>query len=180
MSVGRQVREALGAKGRTNRTYEASEVGRLLAEVCLQDLDRVARLRSDQLSGGMAQGVMMAIAIAAGPSILLVDVPTSSLDSILKAQTLELIHTEQRARGLGVLLMTHDLGSVSQMADRVVEVDAGRVILQTPFTSFDRNQPCGKAYGPHCTRGRGRFRCRGGCRRQRCRLEPATAGTDAI
>lgn len=128
MSVGRQVREGLRARGRSNRTHESSEVRRLLAEVGLKDPARVAKLRSEQLSGGMAQRVMMAIAIAAGPSILLADEPTSSLDSILKAQTLQLIRQEQRARGLGVLLITHDLGSVSQIADRVVVLDGGRVI----------------------------------------------------
>ncbi len=136
MPVGRQVREALRARGRTNRTHESSEVRRLLAEVGLHDPARVTKLRPGQLSGGMAQRVMMAIAIAAGPGILLADEPTSSLDSILKAQTLELIRQEQRARGLGVLLITHDFGSVSQIADRVVVLDGGRVIEEGATASL--------------------------------------------
>lgn len=126
-TVGDHLREPLrlhaglrGARARA-RTLE------LLAEVGFEDPEACARAHPHQLSGGMAQRAMVALALAGRPGLLLADEPTSALDTVLERQILELIDRERRDRGLGVLYITHNLATVSAYADRVVVLDAGRV-----------------------------------------------------
>ena len=126
-TIGDHLREPLrlhaglrGARARA-RTLE------LLAEVGFEDPRWCARAHPHQLSGGMAQRAMVALALAGRPGLLLADEPTSALDTVLERQILELIDRERRDRGLGVLYITHNLATVSAYADRVVVMDAGRV-----------------------------------------------------
>jgi peptide/nickel transport system ATP-binding protein len=128
-----------GLRGRSART-EALE---LLAEAGFEDPAWCARAYPHQLSGGMAQRAMFALAMAGQPELLLADEPTSALDKVLERQILQLIDRQRRARGLGVLYITHDLATVSAFADRVVVLEAGRVqesgpvrqVLCTPRTT---------------------------------------------
>ncbi|MEX5269738.1 nickel ABC transporter ATP-binding protein NikE [Kocuria sabuli] len=104
----------------------------LLAEVGFRDPESCARAHPHQLSGGMAQRAMVALALAGRPEVLLADEPTSALDTVLERQIMELLDRERRDRGLGVLYITHNLATVSAYADRVVVMDAGRVLEAGP------------------------------------------------
>ncbi|PRA00242.1 ABC transporter ATP-binding protein [Arthrobacter sp. MYb224] len=132
LTVRAHLLEALGAHGAGKaRKYEA-QVEALLHEVGLAPAAEVAGKRPDQLSGGMAQRAMLAIALAGNPEFILADEPTSSLDSILKSEVLELLRRKQQERGLGILLITHDIVSVRHIADRIVVVSDGEIIDQCP------------------------------------------------
>ncbi len=126
-TVGNHLAEPLklhrGLRGRSARE-EALE---LLADAGFEDPAWCARAYPHQLSGGMAQRAMFALAMAGRPELLLADEPTSALDKVLERQILELIDRQRRSHGLGVLYITHDLATVSAFADRVVVLDAGRV-----------------------------------------------------
>ena len=132
MTIGRHLAEPLklhrGLRGRTAKA-QALE---LLADAGFDDPARCARSYAHQLSGGMAQRAMLALAMAGQPELLLADEPTSALDKVLERQILELIDTQRRQHGLGVLYITHDLATVAAFADRVVVLDAGRVQEEGP------------------------------------------------
>ena len=118
----------------------------LLAEVGFEDPQRGARSYPHQLSGGMAQRAMTAMALAGQPEILLADEPTSALDKVLEQQILELLDRQRIQRGLGILYITHNLASVAAFADRVLVMDAGVIVesgttetvLGSPRTAYTR------------------------------------------
>lgn len=85
-----------------------------------------------QLSGGMRQRVMIAMALACNPSLLIADEPTTSLDVTIQAQILELLDAQRRSSGLSILLITHDLGIVAERADHTVVMYAGQVVESAP------------------------------------------------
>ncbi|MFP3462020.1 ABC transporter ATP-binding protein [Arthrobacter globiformis] len=132
MTIGSHLAEPLklhrGLRGRQAKA-QALE---LLTAAGFEDPARIARAYPHQLSGGMAQRAMLAVAMAGQPELLLADEPTSALDKVLERQILELIDTQRREHGLGVLYITHDLATVSAFADRVVVMDAGRVQEEGP------------------------------------------------
>ncbi|HRX87651.1 MAG TPA: ABC transporter ATP-binding protein [Phycisphaerae bacterium] len=130
MTVGAQIREALRLTGMAHRSDRAKAVARLLEEVELPP--RVARDYPHQLSGGMQQRVMIAMALAGGPQVLLADEPTSALDVTVQAQILALLGRLQRTRGMAVLLITHDIAVAAQVADTIVVLDAGAVVEHGP------------------------------------------------
>src|SRR5436189_228973 len=98
----------------------------LLASMGLADAQRLVGRYPFQLSGGMAQRVMIAIAMALKPAVLIADEPTSALDMTVQAQILEELR-RLRDRGVAILLITHDMGVIAQMADRVAVMYAGRL-----------------------------------------------------
>ncbi|MFC7598133.1 ATP-binding cassette domain-containing protein [Terrabacter sp. GCM10028922] len=116
----------------------------LLAEVGFEDPQWGARAYPHQLSGGMAQRAMTAMALAGQPEMLLADEPTSALDKVLESQILELLDRERSQRGLGILYITHNLASLAAFADRVLVMEAGRIvesgttqeILGSPRTAY--------------------------------------------
>ncbi|MEJ1115375.1 ABC transporter ATP-binding protein [Paenarthrobacter sp. CCNWLY172] len=100
----------------------------LLAEVGFEDPQWGARAYPHQLSGGMAQRAMTAVALAGQPGILLADEPTSALDKVLERQILQLLDRERSQRGLGILYITHNLASVAAFANRVLVMEAGKIV----------------------------------------------------
>jgi oligopeptide/dipeptide ABC transporter ATP-binding protein len=126
LPVGDQVAEMMTAHGNVSK-YDAQRAAlNLLSSMGLADAQRLAGRYPFQLSGGMAQRVMIAIAMALKPSILIADEPTSALDMTVQAQILEELR-RLRNNGVSIMLITHDLGVIAQMADRVAVMYAGRI-----------------------------------------------------
>lgn len=132
MRIGEQIKEVLRLhRGMTVAACE-EEVLALLAQVGLPDPQRAASAYPFELSGGMKQRAMIAMALAGDPDILLADEPTTALDVTLQAQILDLILELQQQRQMGVLLITHDLAVVSARADRVAVMYAGQIVESGP------------------------------------------------
>jgi oligopeptide/dipeptide ABC transporter ATP-binding protein len=119
MRVGRQLALSSGTR---------QDVGPLLARVGLQDIDRVARSFPHQLSGGMAQRVMIATAIARSPRLIVADEPTASLDAGLRDQILSLLVSQRDLTGAGIVLVGHELHAIGRYSDTVAVMYAGRVV----------------------------------------------------
>jgi oligopeptide/dipeptide ABC transporter ATP-binding protein len=132
MRVGTQVGEALRIHRGLSRREVRDEVVRLLRMVSLPDPQRMARAYAHELSGGMAQRVMLAIALACGPELLIADEPTSALDVTIQAEVLSLLRRLKGELGLTVLFITHDFGIVAENADRVGVMYAGRMVEEAP------------------------------------------------
>jgi len=136
MSIGEQIAEAV------NRHADASDVGsrervmELLDAVRIPDPGRRLQEYPHQLSGGMKQRVVIAIALAGNPALLVADEPTTALDVTIQAQVLDLLSTLQRERGMSILLITHDLGVVAETADRVAVMYAGQLVEQATRDDF--------------------------------------------
>ena len=122
-TVGMQIAEALRLPMRQARP----QVLRMLAEVGISDPERRIDQYPFELSGGMCQRVVIASALIARPQLLLADEPTTALDVTIQAQILDLLRTLARERGTAVLLITHDMGVVADIADRVAVMYAGRI-----------------------------------------------------
>ncbi|CAN7648288.1 ABC transporter ATP-binding protein [Pararhizobium sp. LjRoot238] len=127
-TAGRQVSEMLRLHRRTGRRDMRKVVETLLDEVHIRDPRRVFDLYPHELSGGMAQRVMIAMMLAGGPDILIADEATSALDAVVQRRILELIDEQVRLRGMGLILISHDLELVSDFADRVLVMYAGRAV----------------------------------------------------
>ena len=128
MRVGGQIAEAVTAHARIGRAEARARAIALLTEVGIADPSTRVDAYPHQLSGGMRQRVMLAIALAGEPELLIADEPTTALDVTVQAQMLELLDTLRQKRGMAVLLITHDLGIVAGRADRVLVMYAGRIV----------------------------------------------------
>jgi peptide/nickel transport system ATP-binding protein len=126
-TIGAQLRHVLGAHERLPKAEAAARIREGLVEVGLPEVDRVLRAYPHQLSGGMLQRAMIAGALLCRPRLLIADEPTTALDVTIEAQILRLIRRLQETRGFSVLFITHDLGVVRSVSDRVVVLYAGRV-----------------------------------------------------
>jgi peptide/nickel transport system ATP-binding protein len=136
LTVGEQIREALPDAASLSRVAARARVVELLQAVGMADPERRYDAYPHELSGGMKQRAMIAIAVAAQPDILVADEPTTALDVTLQSQILDLLRDLQRRTGMGLLLITHDLGVVSQLADRVAVMYAGQIVEQAPRARF--------------------------------------------
>jgi len=132
LRIGDQIAEPLRAHGGLGGAAIGARVAELLSLVQMPDAAAVAQAYPHQLSGGMRQRVMIAIAIACNPALLIADEPTTALDVTIQAQILRLLKDLQCRLGMAVLLITHDLAVVSEFADRVVVMYAGRTIEAGP------------------------------------------------
>lgn len=139
LTVGQHVAEPLRVHQGMSRREALKESVELLRAVRIPDPALRARDYPHQMSGGMKQRVLIAMAIACSPDLLIADEPTSALDVTVQAQILELIgHLKERFR-LAVLLISHDLGVVAQNADRVAVMYAGRIVEEAPVDSIFRD-----------------------------------------
>jgi oligopeptide/dipeptide ABC transporter ATP-binding protein len=139
MRIGAQVTEALRVHNKINRRQAKQEAVRLLRMVALPDPEMQARAYPHELSGGMKQRVMLAIALSCSPSLLIADEPTTALDVTIQAQILALLRRLRQELDLTVLLITHDLGVVAENADRVGVMYAGRLVEEAPVKELFRD-----------------------------------------
>ncbi len=139
LKVGTQVGESLRIHRGLSRRAAMDEAVRLLRLVALPDPDRHARAYPHELSGGMMQRVMLAIALSCSPRLLIADEPTTALDVTIQAQILSLLRRLKRKMGLTVLAITHDLGVVAENADRVGVMYAGRLVEEAPVADLFRD-----------------------------------------
>lgn len=127
-TVGEQVAEGIRHHEKVSRREAWDQAVEVLKRVKIPDPARRAREYPHQLSGGMRQRVMIAIALALSPKLLIADEPTTALDVTIQAQILELLLGLQEEMKMAVMLITHDLGVIAETADRVVVMYAGRVV----------------------------------------------------
>ncbi len=131
-TVGEQIAEALRLHRKLSARDARAAAVEAMGEVAIPDPARRAGDYPHQLSGGMRQRVMIAMALACNPKLLIADEPTTALDVTIQAQILELLDGLRKTRELAVLLITHDLGVVAEVADRVAVMYTGRIVEQSP------------------------------------------------
>jgi oligopeptide/dipeptide ABC transporter ATP-binding protein len=132
LSIGQQIEEPIRQHLGMGRAAARKRAAELLRAVRLPDPERALRAFPHQFSGGMRQRVAIAIALAAEPELLIADEPTTALDVTVQAGIIRLLDTLRRERGLSVVLITHDLGVMSAIADRIAVFYAGRVVETGP------------------------------------------------
>jgi len=147
MRVGDQIAEALLVHGRAARSEARARAEELLDAVKIADAGRTARDYPHQLSGGMRQRVMIAIALACRPPLVIADEPTTALDVTIQAQVLDLLRELKARYHLALMLITHDFGVIAEMADRVAVMYKGKLVehgtvrdvLRQPSHEYTRN-----------------------------------------
>jgi oligopeptide/dipeptide ABC transporter ATP-binding protein len=131
-TVGEQIAEALRLHRKLSRHDARQAAIRAMREVSIPDPELRVNDYPHQLSGGMRQRVMIAMALACDPKLLIADEPTTALDVTIQAQILDLLNNLRKTRELGVLLITHDLGVVAEVADRVAVMYTGKIVEASP------------------------------------------------
>jgi peptide/nickel transport system ATP-binding protein len=128
MTVGRQIREACQAHARVGRAEARRRTLAMLEAVRIRDPERVYQCYPHEVSGGMGQRVMIAMMLVGDPDILIADEPTSALDVTVQMQVLAILDDLVTARGMGLILISHDLNLVASFCDRVLIMYAGQVV----------------------------------------------------
>ena len=136
LTVGRQIAESLVLHRGLSRDAAMAKAVDMLRKVRMPEPERRVRQYPHELSGGMRQRVMIAMALACGPKLLIADEPTTALDVTIQAQILELMRDLARETGASIILITHDLGVVAEMAQRVVVMYAGRKVEEAPVEAL--------------------------------------------
>ena len=135
-SIGWQIAETLQAHGLASGAAAAKRSIELLDMVRVPDPAQRAKQFPHQLSGGLKQRAMLALALAAEPTLLIADEPTTALDVTVQAEVLDLLRDLKKQLGLSILLITHDLGVVAAMADRVAVMYCGRIVEEAPTATL--------------------------------------------
>jgi peptide/nickel transport system ATP-binding protein len=138
MTAGAQIAEAWRVHRGGSRKLAVRAAVDLLAQVQIRDPHRVAETYPHELSGGMGQRVMIAMMLAPDPELLIADEPTSALDATVQAEILRLIEDLVSRRGMGLILISHDLPLVSHFCDRVAVMYAGRVVEELAAAELTR------------------------------------------
>jgi peptide/nickel transport system ATP-binding protein len=138
LTVGRQITEVLERHTKLRRGEAKEKSVQLLKDVGIPDAQRRFEQYPFELSGGLKQRVMIAAALAVDPEVLIADEPTTALDVTIQAQILDLLGQLQQARGMALLLITHDLGIVAKMARRVAVMYAGEIVELAEREAFFR------------------------------------------
>ncbi len=135
-TAGRQIAEAFSIHRGMKKKEAWEKAVEMLKAVRIPNPEAVAKQYPHQLSGGMRQRVMIAMALACGPKLLIADEPTTALDVTIQAQILQLMNDLKKERGASILFITHDLGVINQMADDVVVMYCGQVVEQAPASAI--------------------------------------------
>jgi peptide/nickel transport system ATP-binding protein len=138
-TVGAQIAEAVRAHRPVDRAMARARAVEMLRQVGIPAPEERADAYPHQLSGGMRQRVMIAMALSCDPELLIADEPTTALDVTVQAQILELLRGLQRSRRMSMALITHDLGVVAETCDEVVVMYAGRVVERAPVRDLFRH-----------------------------------------
>jgi peptide/nickel transport system ATP-binding protein len=138
-SVGSQLRDAIRHSGITGKVRETARAVELLEQVKIPNPHKQLPKYPHQLSGGMLQRVLIAAALAAGPKLIVADEPTSALDVTVQASVLDLLLELQERTGVGLLLITHDLGVARLMSDRIFVMKDGRFVESGDAEELIRN-----------------------------------------
>jgi peptide/nickel transport system ATP-binding protein len=138
-TVGEQIAEAIRLHRKLDKTKAWEAAIEAMKEVSIPDAARRAKDYPHQLSGGMRQRIMIAMALACDPELLIADEPTTALDVTIQAQILELLNDLRKNRKLAILLITHDLGVVAEVADRVCVMYTGKIVEESPVDEIFEN-----------------------------------------
>jgi oligopeptide/dipeptide ABC transporter ATP-binding protein len=139
MTVGRQISEAIALHQGVSRREAFDQAVEMLRRVHIPEPERRVHAYPHQLSGGMRQRVMIAMALSCDPKVLIADEPTTALDVTIQAQILDLMRELQQRLGAAIILITHDLGVVAENADRVVVMYAGRKVEEASAKALFEN-----------------------------------------
>jgi peptide/nickel transport system ATP-binding protein len=139
LTIGRQIAEMAELHDKLSRRAARERAVEMLRHVRIPEPERRAREYPHQMSGGMRQRAMIAMALACKPKVLIADEPTTALDVTIQAQILDLIGDLRRELGTAVVLITHDLGVVAETADRVIVMYAGRKVEEAPVRELFAN-----------------------------------------
>lgn len=138
-TVGFQLVEAVREHLKLNKKAARKRAAELLAKVGIAQPEARLRDYPHQFSGGMRQRVMIAMALACEPKVLIADEPTTALDVTIQAQILELVRDLRRDQGMGIIWITHDLGVVAGIADRVIVMYGGQIVEHAPVKELFKN-----------------------------------------
>jgi len=128
ITIGRQIMEPLMLHQKLNKKQAYARALELIEMVGISWAEQIAASYPHQLSGGMLQRIMIAIAISCGPKLLIADEPTTALDVTIQAQVLETLRQSKEQSNMSIMLITHDLGVVAEMADYVIVMYAGKIV----------------------------------------------------
>jgi len=137
-TIGSQLSEVVRRTGAVSGGKEAvrQRVRELLTSVHLRDPEDVARRHPHELSGGMLQRIVIAMALAGSPQVLIADEPTTALDVTVQAGILDLLRSLRDERGMAIILITHDLGVVADTCDRAIVMEKGRIVEEGPVEAI--------------------------------------------
>ena len=138
-TVGNQITESIRTHMHLSKEDARKRAENLLEKVGMPDAHGVMKKYPHTLSGGMRQRVMIAMALACNPRLLIADEPTTALDVTIQAQIMELLLQLQKETGMAMILITHDIGLVANMADRVLVMYAGQIIEEAPAMELFRS-----------------------------------------